>query len=128
MTIKVFSDDEVNISMARKSVELKEMVVSSEAKANVERPEMGMEKLSLSQIKKIPQMMGEPDIVKSALLLPGVQSVAEGTGQLNVRGAPADQNIFYLDGIPVYNTTHLMGFFSAFTPNAIEDLTIYKSS
>lgn len=128
LTIKVFSDDEVNISMARKSVELKEMVVSSEAKANVERPEMGMEKLSLSQIKKIPQMMGEPDIVKSALLLPGVQSVAEGTGQLNVRGAPADQNIFYLDGIPVYNTTHLMGFFSAFTPNAIEDLTIYKSS
>ena len=73
-------------------------------------------------------MMGENDIVKTTLLLPGVQSVGEGTAGFNVRGGAADQNVFYLNQIPVYNTSHLMGFFSAFTPNAISELTLYKGS
>ncbi|HET7819848.1 MAG TPA: TonB-dependent receptor, partial [Bacteroidia bacterium] len=88
----------------------------------------GIEKITTKSIKSIPKMMGETDIVKTTLLLPGVQSVGEGTAGFNVRGSPADQNIFFINQIPVYNTTHLLGFFSAFTPNAISDLTLYKSS
>ena len=82
----------------------------------------------MKEIKKIPRMMGENDIVKTTLLLPGVQSVGEGTAGFNVRGSPADQNMFYINQVPVYNTTHLLGFFSAFPPNAISDLTLYKSN
>ncbi|NQV52657.1 MAG: TonB-dependent receptor [Flavobacteriales bacterium] len=128
ITLIAHSDDEIDLEMTGKIFGLREVVISAEARSNVERPEMGVEKLSVNAVNSIPRMMGEPDIVKAALLLPGVQSVAEGTGQLNVRGAPSDQNIFYLDDIPVYNTTHLMGFFSAFTPNALSDVSIYKSS
>ena len=128
ITLIAHSDDEIDLEMTGKIVGLREVVISAEARSNVERAEMGIEKLSVNAVNAIPRMMGEPDIVKAALLLPGVQSVAEGTGQLNVRGAPSDQNIFYLDDIPVYNTTHLMGFFSAFTPNALSDVSIYKSS
>ncbi|MEQ9188304.1 MAG: TonB-dependent receptor [Cryomorphaceae bacterium] len=128
VTLIAHSDDQIDFEMSGKVVGLREVIVSADARSNVERPDMGIEKLSVSTVNEIPRMMGEPDIVKAALLLPGVQSVAEGTGQLNVRGAPSDQNIFYLDEIPVYNTTHLMGFFSAFTPNALNDVSIYKSS
>jgi len=72
--------------------------------------------------------MGERDIIKVALLLPGVQSVGEGAAGYNVRGSPADQNVFYINNIPVYNVSHLMGFFTAFTPEAIDEFTLYKSN
>lgn len=126
--LKVYSDDNLNIELDSKVYDLGEVVVRADAVANVERPAMGVEKLTTKTLKTIPKVMGETDIVKVALLLPGVQSVGEGTGGFNVRGAPADQNIFYLNQIPVYNTSHLMGFFSSFTPNAIGEFSLYKSS
>jgi hypothetical protein len=126
--LKMYSDDKMNIELDSKVYNLGEVVVRADAVANVERPAMGIEKLTTKTLKTIPKVMGETDIVKVALLLPGVQSVGEGTGGFNVRGAPADQNIFYLNQIPVYNTSHLMGFFSSFTPNAIGEFSLYKSS
>lgn len=126
--LKVYSDDRLNIEMERNVYDFGEVIVNADGNANVERAAMGIEKLDIKAVKKLPKFMGENDLVKASLLLPGVQSVGEGTGGFNVRGAPADQNIFYLNGIPVYNTSHLFGFFSAFTPNAIQSFSLYKNS
>ncbi|MEO6902478.1 MAG: TonB-dependent receptor [Bacteroidia bacterium] len=126
--LEVFSDAKVNFALDEKLNALNEVVVFSEGNNNIARSLIGYEKLTTKSVKNIPKMMGEVDIVKTTLLLPGVQSVGEGTAGFNVRGSPADQNIFYLNQVPVYNTSHLLGFFSAFTPNAISELALYKSS
>jgi hypothetical protein len=126
--LEVYSDDQINFSLDEKMNLMNEVSIVAEADHNVKSTTMGYEQITMKEIKKIPRMMGENDIVKTTLLLPGVQSVGEGTAGFNVRGSPADQNMFYVNQIPVYNTTHLLGFFSAFPPNAISDLTLYKSS
>lgn len=127
-TLEVYSNAKINFSLDEKVNALNEVVVFSEGDNNMARSLIGYEKLTAKSVKNIPKMMGEVDIVKTTLLLPGVQSVGEGTAGFNVRGSPADQNIFYLNQVPVYNTSHLLGFFSAFTPNAISELALYKSS
>lgn len=124
----IYADGKLDISLDEKVNSLKEVVILSEGSNNLKTTTMGYERISSKNIKTIPKMMGENDLVKTTLLLPGVQSVGEGTAGFNVRGSPADQNVFYLSQIPVYNTSHLMGFFSAFTPNAISDLTLYKGN
>jgi hypothetical protein len=126
--LEVYSDAQVNFSLEEKVSALKEVVIVADGSNNLKTTSMGYEKITAKSIKMIPKMMGENDIVKTTLLLPGVQSVGEGTAGFNVRGSPADQNVFYLNQIPVYNTSHLLGFFSAFTPNAISELTLYKGS
>jgi hypothetical protein len=126
--LEVYSDAQVNFSLEEKVSALKEVVIVAEGANNLKTTSMGYEKITTKSIKMIPKMMGENDIVKTTLLLPGVQSVGEGTAGFNVRGSPADQNVFYFNQIPVYNTSHLLGFFSAFTPNAISELTLYKGS
>lgn len=126
--LKVYSDDRVNFSLLDKVYSLNEVVIMAEEANKLDRPSFGFERLTPKSIQTVPKMMGEVDIVKTALLLPGVQSVGEGASGFNVRGSPSDQNIFYLDHIPVYNATHLFGMFSAFTPNAIRDFTLYKGS
>ena len=78
------------------------------------------------QIKKIPALMGETDVLKALQLLPGVQSGGEGQAGLYVRGGSPDQNLILLDGVPVYNANHLFGFFSVFNAEAIEDVTLIK--
>ncbi|HSH65633.1 MAG TPA: TonB-dependent receptor, partial [Bacteroidia bacterium] len=124
----VYSDAQINFSLDEKVSALKEVVIVAEGANNLKTTTMGAERITSKSIKMIPKMMGENDIVKTTLLLPGVQSVGEGTAGYNVRGGSADQNVFYINQIPVYNTSHLMGFFSAFTPNAISELTLYKGS
>ncbi|HET6227550.1 MAG TPA: TonB-dependent receptor, partial [Bacteroidia bacterium] len=126
--LEVYSDAEINFTLEEKVSALKEVVITADGANKLKSTNMGFEKISAKSIKMIPKMMGENDIVKTALLLPGVQSVGEGTAGYNVRGSPADQNAFYLNQIPVYNTSHLLGFFTAFTPNAIDELTLYKGN
>lgn len=126
--LEVYSDEQINFLLDEKVNLLDEVSIVAEGFHNVKSTTMGHEQLTLKEIKKLPRMMGENDIIKTTLLLPGVQSVGEGTAGFNVRGSPADQNMFYINQVPVYNTTHLLGFFSAFPPNAISDLTLYKSS
>jgi len=126
--LEVYSDDQINFSLDEKVNLMNEVSIIAEGNRNVKSTTMGYEQLSMKEIKKIPRMMGENDIVKTTLLLPGVQSVGEGTAGFNVRGSPADQNMFYINQVPVYNTSHLLGFFSAFPPNAISELTLYKSN
>ncbi len=93
---------------------------------NVEKVEMSVNNLSIAQIKKIPALLGEVDIVKSVQLLPGVSTVGEGATGFNVRGGSIDQNLILLDEAPVFNSSHLFGFFSIFNPDAVKDVKLIK--
>lgn len=117
----------LNIALLRASQNLEEVTVSNERKnENVTRPLMGVEKLSIQQIKNIPVIFGEKDVLKTLQLLPGIKSAGEGNSGFYVRGGAADQNLILLDEAPVYNPSHLLGFFSVFNSDAIKDVTVYK--
>jgi hypothetical protein len=89
---------------------------------------MGFTQISIKNIKEIPVVLGEKDVLKVVQMLPGVQNSGEGSAGINVRGSAVDQNMFLLNKIPVYNTSHLFGFFSAFNPDIIRDFSFYKSN
>ncbi|WP_306354338.1 TonB-dependent receptor [Flavobacterium sp. MFBS3-15] len=113
--------------MLENSTELQEVVVSSNAtKTNIRKPEMSVNKLSIATIKKMPAVLGEVDVLKSILTLPGVTNAQEGASGFNVRGGSVDGNLVLLDEAVVYNTSHLFGFFSVFNSDVIKDLKLYK--
>ena len=117
----------LNISLSDKSEKLDEVLISAEKKNNnVERVEMSMVKMPVKMVKKLPSFMGEVDILKSIQMLPGIQSGGEGSSGLYVRGGGPDENLLILDEAPVYNASHLMGFFSVFNSDAIKDIQVYK--
>jgi len=116
-----------NFSMFEKSSALGEVVVTvNETKTRIHKPEMSVNKLSISTIKKMPAVMGEVDVLKSLLQLPGVSNAQEGGSGFNVRGGSVDGNLVLLDEAVVYNTSHLFGFFSVFNSDVIKDLKLYK--
>jgi hypothetical protein len=124
----VRSNGQLDLPMEKKIIPIHEVVVKAELYQNVKGIQMGYDRLNMKTIKEIPMVMGEKDILKIVQLLPGIQSVGEGSSGINVRGSPADQNVFYINKIPVYNTSHLFGFFSAFSPDIIKDFSFYKSN
>jgi len=124
--IMLYSDGELNIEMKNDIISLKEIVVSGE-KNTIENLQTGFANLNIKNIRQIPSIMGEADIMKIALTLPGVQTVGEGAAGFNVRGGSADQNLVLLNDVPVYNTNHLFGFFSVFNPDVISSANLYKS-
>lgn len=106
---------------------LKEVIITdNRTKTDIKRAEMSVNKLSISAIKKMPVVLGEVDIIKSLLLLPGVTNAGEGASGFNVRGGGADQNLILLDEAMIFNSSHVFGFFSVFNPDAIKDLKLYK--
>ncbi|MGQ7946918.1 TonB-dependent receptor [Flavobacterium sp. WC2509] len=116
-----------NFSLKESGNELKEVVINSEKNtANIRKPEMSVNKLSIATIKKMPVVMGEVDVIKSILFLPGVTNAGEGQSGFNVRGGGADQNLILLDEAMIFNSSHVFGFFSVFNPDAIKDLKLYK--
>lgn len=120
------SDSLLNISLVSNN-ELEEFVVSAAASEKIhEITQMSSVKLQIKQIEKLPAFMGERDILKSIQLLPGIQSGSEGSSGLYVRGGGPDQNLILLDGVPVYNASHLFGFFSVFNSSAINNAEIIK--
>jgi len=126
--IEVFSEGTLDFFLDPKIIELEEFVVTADRFDNVKGSQMGFEKVTSKTISEIPAIMGERDVVKVALLLPGVQNVGEGASGFNVRGGQADQNIFYINNIPIYNTSHLFGFFSVFNADAVTNFTLSKSN
>ncbi len=117
----------LNLDLHQAQVELKEVVIAAEKEnQHVTGIKMSSEKLNMETVKTIPAFMGEVDVLKSIQLLPGVQSGGEGTTGFNVRGGSPDQNLIQLDEAPVYNASHLLGFFSVFNADAIKDVEIYK--
>jgi hypothetical protein len=117
---------EMDMEMKTVITPLKEVVVSAEKSVTLQRFEVGAEKLNIAAFKLLPTSMGEADIIKSVLMIPGVQSVGEASSGFNVRGGSADQNLILLYGAPVYNSSHFFGFFSAVNSDLIKDVTLYK--
>ena len=116
-----------NITLKEKSNQLKEVEVTAEKKnENITSTQMGVEKLDMKEIKNIPVLFGEKDVLKTLQLLPGIKSAGEGNSGFYVRGGAADQNLIFLDEATVYNASHLLGFFSVFNSDAIKDVTVYK--
>lgn len=106
--------------------ELDEIVITTSNKINIRKPEMSVNKLTAAEIKKMPVVLGETDILKSILLLPGVVNSGEGTSGFNVRGGGSDQNLLLLDQTSVYGSSHLYGFFSIFNNDAVSNIKLYK--
>lgn len=126
-TINLTENTRKNISIKESSQELEEVVLlSNTKKINIQKPEMSVNKLSIATIKQMPVLLGEVDIIKSLLLLPGVTNAGEGQSGFNVRGGAADQNLVLMDEATLYNTSHVFGLFSVFNADAIKDLKLYK--
>jgi len=126
-TFELTEDVTFKVKLKTKQQELEEVVVTEKAiNENVTRNEMGSFSLDAKTIKQIPAFMGEVDIIKTILLLPGVQTISEGSSGFSVRGGSMDQNLIQLDEATVYNASHLMGFFSVFNNDAIKDVKLYK--
>ena len=117
----------LNIEMQPESNELAEVKVLAKAvDENVRGIEMSVNKIDIKTIRKIPALLGEVDLVRAIQLLPGVSTVGEGASGFNVRGGGVDQNLVLLDDAPVYNSSHLFGFFSVFNPDAVKDVKLFK--
>lgn len=121
-------DTVINIDM-HESIELKEVtVVGSQKEIGVKGSQMSAIDIPISLIKSVPTLFGETDVLKALQLLPGVQGGVEGSAGFYVRGGGPDENLFLLDGVPVYNVNHLGGLFSVFNADAIKNVTLYKGS
>lgn len=113
--------------LTEENFQLNEVIVTDKPnKINIKQAEFSTNKLAISTIKKMPAILGEVDIIKSILTLPGVTNAGEGQSGFNVRGGAADQNLILLDEATIYNSSHLFGFFSVFNADAIKDLKLYK--
>ncbi|MDP3641554.1 MAG: TonB-dependent receptor [Bacteroidota bacterium] len=125
--INLNANKQLNVLLEEDTKQLDEVVVTGEKKnRNVESLQMSMEKVQVKMIKKLPSFMGEVDIIKSITLLPGIQNGGEGSSGLYVRGGGPDENLMILDEAPVYNASHLLGFFSVFNSDAIKDVQVFK--
>lgn len=117
----------IDVMMKTDSKMLDEVIISSKGRdANVKELQMSIQNIDMIQIRKIPSLMGEVDVIKSIQLLPGVHAASEGSSGFSVRGGSPDQNLILLDDVPVYNASHFLGFFSVFNNDVIKDATLYK--
>src|SRR5690606_18961820 len=106
---------------------LEEVVISQPVhRENVRNPQMGVARVDVNEIRNVPVLMGERDVLKTIQLLPGVLSGGEGSSSFYVRGGTGDQNLILLDEAMVYNASHLFGFFSTFNSDAIKEVNLYK--
>jgi len=127
--IRITGAQKLNINLSPARQQLKEIVVTGEAEdQRLRQSQMGVEKMNIATVNKLPILFGERDVLKSMQLLPGVKAGGEGQSGFSVRGGNLDQNLILLDDAPVYNASHLLGFFSTFNSDAIKDLTLHKGT
>ncbi|WP_276346305.1 carboxypeptidase-like regulatory domain-containing protein [Daejeonella sp. JGW-45] len=126
--IMLYSEGKLDIEIKTQVLSLREVVISAESSANVRNVQMGVEKLNIATIKQVPVVFGEADVVRVMLTLPGVKTVGEAASGFNVRGGAVDQNLILFDDLTIYNPSHFFGFFSAFNPDVVKDVELYKSS
>ncbi len=124
--ISLNSAQQINIALQSGALLAEVVVTAREEDQNVQATKMGTVELGTEQIKKLPAIFGEVDVLKTLQLLPGVQSAGEGASGLYVRGGGPDQNLVLLDEALVYNSGHLLGFFSVFNPDAIKNTQLIK--
>jgi hypothetical protein len=126
-TINLTKDTKLNEEL-KSAIDLAEVTVNANNRKNenVKSAQMGLERIDMKSLNSIPVLLGEKDILKTIQLLPGVKSGGEGNTGFYVRGGAADQNLIILDEAVVYNSSHLLGFFSTFNADAIKDVSLYK--
>ncbi len=126
-SLTVSASQRLDFKLTPGGSELNEVVVTGRSTdAAISKAQMGVERLDLKQIAKVPVLFGEKDIIKTMTLMPGIKSAGEGSSGFSVRGGAVDQNLILLDEAPVYNASHLLGFFSTFNSDAIKDVTVFK--
>lgn len=126
--VLIHSDGKLNIELQEYIGTLKTVVVSAEKRSNTKSLQMGVDKLNIKLIKQVPVVFGEADILKVVLALPGVTSTGEASNGFNVRGGSTDQNLILFNDATIYNPSHLFGFFSAFNPDVVKGIELYKSA
>lgn len=126
--VLLYGDGLLDIEMRDFILSLKTVVISAQKAANVNSMQMGVEKVDIRTIRQIPVAFGEADVLKVVQALPGVQTVGEASTGFNVRGGSADQNLILFNDATIYNPSHFFGFFSAFNPDVVSSLELYKSS
>lgn len=125
--VNLTANVKLDVELAEKEDALEEVVVTAEREdANVKNVEMSTNRLDIKTVQRVPALLGEVDLVRAIQLLPGVSTVGEGATGFNVRGGNIDQNLVLLDEAPVYNSSHLFGFFSVFNPDAVKDVKLIK--
>jgi len=125
--IHLLSDGHLNITMREKSLSMDEVIIKGNAQGgNVKSAVTGINELNIAQISQLPSLLGVSDVVHTLLLLPGVNTVGEGASGFNVRGGMTDQNLVLLNGAPLFNSSHVLGLFSVFNPDAVDNFTLYK--
>ena len=125
--VEIFGNQLIKMVIVKSVNELQEVeVVDQERDKNVNSTQTGVNRVSIGVIKKLPTLLGEVDIIRSLQTLPGVTTVGEGASGFNVRGGNIDQNLVLMDDIPIFNTSHLLGFYSVFNPEVVRDMTLYK--
>ncbi|MNJ93964.1 TonB-dependent Receptor Plug Domain protein [compost metagenome] len=124
--LNVTKDTRINFVLEEDN-QLNEVVIAATKRnENVSNPQMGLQKIDVKDINSVPVLLGERDVLKTLQLLPGIKSAGEGNSGFYVRGGSTDQNLILLDEAPVYNASHLLGFFSTFNSDAIKDVSVYK--
>lgn len=129
LIVGIYENADLSMDLYEEITKLEEVVVSGEVSdANVSNTQFGAERLSIDRIKSIPAFLGEADVVKAILLLPGVSTAGEGASGFNVRGGNVDQNLVLLDGGLIFNPSHIFGFFSSFNAEIVKDAVLYKGN
>ena len=126
--VMVYGDGKMNIELHTQVMTLKKVIVSAEKASNIKGTAMGVQKIDIRTIKQVPVVFGEADVLRVVTMLPGVQTVGESSTGLNVRGGSADQNLVLFNDATIYNSAHFFGFFSAFNPEVVKDVELFKSS
>jgi len=126
--IMLSGDGKMNIDLQGQVMMLKNVTVSAEKMSNIRGVTMGVQKLDIKALKQVPVVFGEADLLRVLLTLPGVKSAGESSTGLNVRGGSADQNLILYNDATIYNPSHFFGFFSAFNPDVVKSVELYKSS
>ena len=124
----IYSNGQLNFNLQESVEQLDEVTVKGNLRKNVEKVTIGVVELDIAEIKTIPLVLGERDILKTAITLPGITNAGEGAAGYNVRGGRTDQNLILLDDAVIYNPSHFFGIFSALNPFTTESVTIYKGS
>lgn len=126
--IVLYGDGKLDIEMQESVTALKEVSITAGRDVNIAGTQMGQMKLSIKTMKQVPTAFGETDLLRTVMTLPGVKSASESSVGLNVRGGSTDQNLILFNDAVIYNPSHLFGFFSAFNPDVIKDVELYKST
>jgi hypothetical protein len=126
--ILINGDGVFNIELSETITALEEVIITAQRESNVKSTIMGLQKVEIKAIKKIPVVLGEADVLKVITMMPGVKTTGEASTGLNVRGGSTDQNLILFNDAPVFNPSHFFGMFSAFNPEVVQDVELYKSS